>query len=271
MFVRMFRTLGGLGAVATLVTTVGCSSTPLTPPTATAQMDADDAAQQVAMTMSQGSGGSPQAIAVLDDGGSMFARGTAPAQVEGAPPTSDTTFVVGNVTWTLSRTFYDALDVVQGSFNPVTTVRMTATSRGVGSIETPSDTASLGSAGSLDIRGLSTTQDTLITGAAVDDTLLAAFTPPLRGGRVHLYTVRTGALSQVRQLKPVFTNPWPLSGTATWTLHVSRLRSSDRGDVLRTFDATVVVTFNGTRFPDVTVTGNFHYKIDLVTGGIQRV
>ena len=61
-----------------------------------------------------------------------------------------------------------------------------------------------------------------------------------------------------------------VSGTATWVMHVDRLRSGDRGDISSTFDAVVVVTFNGTRNPDVTVNGSFHYTIDLATGAVTR-
>ena len=268
MNLRNPRTRGILGLLVLAVAVAGCgTSNPSAPMmNAVAQQNADDATQQVAMTMAQGNGGAPPAATTPAVGAAAMGR-VAPSMQAAV---AETTFTTGHVTWTLTRTWFDAGNVEMLSFNPVTTVRMFATSRGVGTIETPSDTASIGTAGTLDVRGISVAQDTLVTNASRSDTVQAVFTPPLRGGRVHLYTEGTGAWSEVRNVKPVNANPWPLSGTATWTLHVSRLRSSSRGDVSSTFDETVVVTFNGTRYPDVSVTGGFHYTIDLMTGGISR-
>ncbi len=271
MSLQSFRPFAALAACALLVTLAGCGTNSPTQPIGgpAAQQDADDAAQQVAMSMAQDNGGSPAgqgapSTSLRSNPGPMSMR-------PGFATASDTTFSTGHVTWTIHRTFYDAQGGQQSSYDPNTTVRMIATSRGVGSIETPSDTASFGSAGNLDVRGLSSAQDTLLTNGARNDTLQCSFTSPFRPGKVYTYAEAAGALTDVAQVKPVSSNPWPLSGTATWALKVDRLRTGDRGTVTRHFETLVTVTFNGTRYPNVQVTGGYRYAFDLKTGAIQRV
>jgi outer membrane lipoprotein-sorting protein len=270
MSYRTPRSLRVLGAVVLVAALAGCGKT-TTEPTPTSQQDADDAAQQVALTMSQDHGGNPQAAMMY--GGSSSAASSARTRINTervAAVASDTTFSNGNITWTLTRTFWDADNNPHDTYDPLTSVRLTATSRATGEFVSASDSASFGSAGSLDVHGIlaSAPQDTV--NAARNDTLQAVFTPPFRGGRVYIYSECAGTLADVIHIKPVSSNPWPISGTATWTLHVSRLRTTDRHDVQRTFDVAVVIVFNGTRYPDVTVTGGFKYKFDLKTGVVQR-
>lgn len=270
MIVRPLRSLAVLGFAACLVAAAGCGkSNPTSPQSSAAQQNADDAAQQVAMTMSQGGGGSAPAHAFPDAGHAAAGR-SAGAFGGASVAASETTYAVGGITWTLTRSWYDAGGNVQAVYNPLTTVQMLASARAVGVIETATDTANFAAAGNLDIRGISVLQDTVVTNAARHDTLLAVFTPPFRPVRVHVYSECAATWADVAQLKPVDVNPWPLSGTATWTMHVSRLRSGERGDVASTFDAIVIVEFNGTRNPDVTVNGTFRYRIDLATGAVTR-
>ena len=113
-------------------------------------------------------------------------------------------------------------------------------------------------------------QDRLTTNIARHDTLECSFTPRFRTGRVHTYVVSTGAWDDVVQLKPVNTNPWPISGTATWTLVIDRYATGDHGTVTKHFEATVVVTFNGTQSATVTVTGGYRYQLNLATGVVAR-
>ena len=77
-------------------------------------------------------------------------------------------------------------------------------------------------------------------------------------------------MSNVRTLKPVTSSSYPLSGTMIWTVSADRLRSNSRVDVEAHLTGIVVVTFNGTRYPDVTVNGTYHYRFDLKTGAVQR-
>jgi hypothetical protein len=239
----------------------GCGKNSPTTTNNVSQQDADDAAQQVGLMMAQGNGGSPTATSAAPDLKSAGAEAVA----------SDTTFVVGHVTWTLTRAWFDAGGVEQLSYDPLTTVRVAVTSRGVGSIETVTDTASFGGAASIDIHGISILEDTLTTNVARHDTLACSFTPRFRTGRVHTYAVSTGAWNDVVQLKPVNLHPWPISGTAAWTLVIDRLATGDRGTVTKHFEVSVVVTFNGTQSATVTATGGYRYHLNLTTGAVTRV
>ena len=235
-------------------------SSPTQPVTTTAtQTDADDASALVGLSLSRDLVGDPSTAGA--PGGGL----AAPAALA-----TDTTLTTPFVTWTLSRTFYNALGLVQPTYDPITTVRMTATARGVGAIRTLTDTVTFGSAAALEVRGLSALQDTLIANGTRQDTLLASVYSPLHSVRVHHYMEGSETRTNVRHLKPVNLNPWPLSGTATWTLKVDRLRTSDRNDVERHFNCTVVVVFNGTRNVAVTVDGTYHYTLDLLDGRIVR-
>jgi hypothetical protein len=222
----------------------------------------------VAIALSSDNGGAPQGTGT--PGSSVrFPRGNDVARATGGGP-SDTTFTIGHITWTLARQFYNSFDAPQSSYDPLTTVRMTIGARGTGEMETATDTAMFGASGILDTHGLAAAQDTLFTDGAWSDTLQCAFSSPYRSGRIHTYSELEGTFDQVVGLKPLSTNPWPLSGTATWDLEVDRLRTSDRGSVERHFHVTVVVTYNGTRYADAEVTGGRRYKIDLKTGAIAR-
>lgn len=239
----------------------GCSKNSPTQPgtTVATQADADDASSLVGMSLARSLVGDPATA------GAPVSGLAAPARVA-----SDTTIVTPFVTWTLARTFYSALGIVQPTFDPLTTVRMTATARGVGAIRTITDTVSFGSAAALEVRGLSVLQDTLVCNGTRQDTLLASLYSPLHSVRVHHYMEGSETRANVRHLKPVNLNPWPLSGTATWTLTVDRLRTSDRNSVERHFTCTVVVVFNGTRNVAVTVDGTYPYRLDLFDGRIVR-
>lgn len=61
-------------------------------------------------------------------------------------------------------------------------------------------------------------------------------------------------------------NPWPLSGTITRTLTIE-VTNGPRGD--ETITRTVVVTFNGTRYPEMTVNGEV-YQVDLAAEGRSK-
>jgi hypothetical protein len=260
---RSLAPLRVLCLAAFVAAIVGCSKNSPTEPNPATQQDADDAAQIAALAMSSDHGGATP----TQGSAAMSPRATA-TPMRAFSTLGDTTFTAGAVTWTLSRTFYDAGNNEQGAYNPLTTVRVAGTARGVGAIETASDTASFGSAGNLDIVGISVLQDSLITNATRNDTLQCAFTPFFRNGRVHLYVENAGTLANVVSQKPL--PSWPKSGTGTWSLKVDRLRSSDRGDVERHFECVVVVNYNGTRYPPATVTGGFRYSFDLKTGAIAR-
>ena len=77
-----------------------------------------------------------------------------------------------------------------------------------------------------------------------------------------------GAVRRLKNAGP--TNGWPLSGTVTYVVSADRLRSNNRADVEAHFDATVVVTFDGTSQPLIVVNGAWRYRWNMVTGAITR-
>lgn len=240
---------------------VGCSKdSPTQPGGSTVSLtDADDVSVMVGMSLSRG---------LVGDPATAGAPGSALASARQA--TTDTTIVTPFVTWSLSRTFYSALGAVQPTYDPVTTVRMTAAARGVGAVRTLTDTVTFGSAAALDVRGLALAQDTLVCNGTRQDTLLASFQSPMHNMRMHHYLEGQETRVGVRHLKPVNLHPWPLSGTATWTLSVDKLRTGDRGSVERHYTCTAVVVFNGTRNVSLTVDGMHRYTLDLLTGAVVR-
>lgn len=258
----LYRNLRWVATLALLMITLpGCGKDSPTEPggTTVTSSDADDAASLVGMSMARGLIGDPALLGV--PGGGVAAPTNAAAE---------TTIVTPFVTWTLSRSFYNAFGLVQPAYDPITTVRMTASARGVGTIRTTTDTVTFGSAASLEVSGLSILQDTLVCDGTRRDTLLASFQSPLHD--VHMHRSMLGAMtwSGVRYLEPVNSHPWPLSGTATWTLSVNRLRTSDRTDVERHYDCTVVVVFDGTRNASLTVDRIHRYTLDLLDGHLLR-
>jgi len=163
------RHLFALAAAALVV--AGCSDdkTPTTPIDTTAsQQDADDAAQQVGVIVGAENGVTLQPWIVP---GSLGARRvTSPLGV-----TQDTTVHVGAVTWLLTRTFYDAGNVQQASFNSTTTARVTITGTGAGDVATATDTTSYGGAIALDVTGLLPASDSLRFTGTRHDTLTTSF------------------------------------------------------------------------------------------------
>lgn len=248
-------------AIVLMCALPGCSKDSPTQPggSVVAQTDADDASVLVGMSLSRSLVGDP-ATAGAPAGGV-----TGPLHA-----VTDTTIVTPFVTWTLARTFYSALGAVQTAYDPITTVRMTASARGVGAIRTLTDTVTFGSAATLEVRGLSALQDTLVVNGTRGDTLLASFFSSLHNTRMHHYVEGRETRTEVRHRKPVNQYPWPLSGTTTWALTVDKLRTSDRNNIERHYTCTVVVVFNGTRNVTMTVDATHRYTLDLLTGAVVR-
>jgi hypothetical protein len=271
-----------------------CGNTPTTSPTSSlSQQTADDIATQAAGSLSGGSGGlmlelgagagSVPANAsirihpgdpvsrtrnVLVDAGHVRTRPGEPSSISSA--SAESTWTVGQITYTATRTFYDAGGNQLAAYGPDAT-RLHLTLTADGSITTPQWTATIGRAGALDVTGIQTADDTLQFDGASNDTLQSHFTSYDGARQIYLYALGGRTLDAVRLLKDHSANPYPLSGKATWAWDVDRLRSDNKNDVAVHLTALVVVTFNGTANPDVVVDGTFHYKVNLNSGAITRV
>jgi hypothetical protein len=183
---------------------------------------------------------------------------------------AETTFTAGSINYTVTRAFYDAGGNQLASYGPTATrLRITATANG--SITTDRWSATVGRAGILDVTGIESGVDTLEFNGAGNDTVQCQFLAYDGTGQRYFYALGGRSLEMVQLLKNRSVNPYPLSGIARWAWAVDQLRSNNRGDVALHMTALVVVTFNGTASPEITVDGTYHYHVNLDTGAITRV
>ncbi len=257
-------------AVALVAALAGCGKSPtgITDNLA-AQANADDAAQQVGASMAQDNGGMASTYgATPAPPGDLTAH---PIRIaEPAWAASETTFTSGGITYTFTRQYLNQYHNGMAYFDPLVTWGIAETWRASGGISGTQFSATIGRAGTLNLWNVSTAApDTVSMNGTSDDTLQCSFVSVFNGSQHYFYSQMAGVMTDVMVPKPITSN-YPASGNLTWVISADRLRSSSRGDIASHFDATVVVTFNGTRFPNVTVNGSYRYTIDLKTGLIAR-
>lgn len=270
------RTSIASAAIAVLAALLisGCSNdkNPAAPATSAAQMNADDLAIQAAAALETGAG-VDIAASEASSGGSgspaprIFPDGISPAR--GVAAAAETTFTIGAVTYTVTSAFYDSGDNELPGYGPTAT-RLHVTSRATGSVQTLRYQASIGHEGVLDVTGIEAAADTLGFDGASADTAQAQFTSLDMTRSRYFRWISALTLANIRALKDRATNPWPLTGTATFVVDAVRYRTNAYVDVEESLSGTVVVTFNGTSQPEVTVNGTYHYHLDLVTGIVTR-
>jgi hypothetical protein len=107
----------------------------------------------------------------------------------------------------------------------------------------------------------------LINGAA-NDTADAAFAASDGSASRSYHFLGGGALTDVRQLKDQNVNPYPLSGTARWNVNVDAASHDAEGTREAHYQATVKITFNGTRHPVIEISESYRYSMDLETGEV---
>lgn len=230
--------------------------------------DADDAAVQASMALGV-------LGAVVE--GTAGAGGGAPAPgvtgMAGAQPgpgvLTDTTFTQDGVTVALSRSWF-SLTGMEQSLPDADTDSVHSTSRVTGEAQSARYDVVIGHAGQLGIGGIHPSRTEIWINGAMADTLTSHFQALVRPVERWFVCRTSSVIQDVRWPKSTGMNTYPGSGTITMTLFASRNRDGDRLDFDRTFEATVVVTFNGTRYPDVTVNATWHYVWDLDNGTIVR-
>ena len=168
--------------------------------------------------------------------------------------------------WSLSVRFFDADGHEQVTLIPGLTASMSIVARAHGSMVSAREQASVGVYRALDVDGLLPAESTLDVNGAAHDTSDCAFaavdTVPARA--YHL--LADGTVTDVRTLKDTSANPYPLSGTLRWQVQADATQGAQHAR----YRATVVVTFNGTRYPTIEVDEHFDYTFDLETGEITR-
>jgi len=155
----------------------------------------------------------------------------------------------------------------QPYYDPASTVRLQANSRGTGTVTGPNGAATLKSGGVLDMSGINADASQLTTDATRIDTLSWTAIGP--DGSISTLTHCTGTLADVVEAKPVDQH-YPASGTGTWDLDVDRQIESYGSSISEHFVAHVVVTFNGTHRVPLVVNGTHHFLLDLDTGQVTQ-
>jgi hypothetical protein len=263
---RNGRLVIALALVSLSLAAAGCgtSSSPTNPGgPAMTQETADDFALQAQLALNQMGADVDGAVGGLGGGqGVQVARHL-------LRPTSaqwDTSYTRGGLTVEASANFYDAGNQVLPGYGP-TAVKLLWSSRIYGTFESERDTATVGHAGALQITGIQPADTAGVINGSALDTLLSRFLS--YDGTRSRYFYWTSSLAIANLVWPK-TQPWPASGTLTFTVRADRLHSNDRGDVEAHLTATVVVTFNGTSHPDLVVDRIFHYVWEMDTGSIVR-
>jgi len=267
MTTRITRHVTLTALAAALLALAGCGgSSPTAVNTAVAtQADADDVAMQAAIAFAN--------VSVEADAGLSGARTAPLAAAFRGPnaPTSqgggfvaqsaDTTFQRGDVTFEIHRAFFDLTHAPQAAPDASTdSVVVTTRAFGTDSTSSAQYRVTVGHAGEMGVGGVNPVHSVLNFDGAWADTLASHFTSLSGLTTVDCYARTHGVGAGIHAAK---TSPYPDSGTITWSVYAQRLRNGERGSVEKTLQATVVVTFNGTRYPTVTVNGTWSYTYDM--------
>jgi hypothetical protein len=255
-----------IALVAALV--AGCGGSKSTEPRA-GQETANQVAIQLGASAASGTGGVGAEFTTIvqslpGSGGPL--KGPS---LESVNVAADTVWVVGGVTYEASRSWYDANQQPVSQWGP-TVVGMLWNSRATGTVTGQQFYGHIWRTTQFDIYGVAADQDTATVNGTVQDSCQSQFSTMDTQRVTYLFAVSGITLGGVH-LDKTGTNPYPLSGTMTWNLGVDRLRSSNRGDVEAHFEATAIVTFNGTANPQVVVNGQYHYTLNLINGAVTPI
>jgi hypothetical protein len=183
---------------------------------------------------------------------------------------ADTTWTQGALVITLSRRWF-SLTGTEQVVPDANTDSVLVTSRIAGSDSTARYVVTVGHAGTSSIGGLNPLRDEYWLRIAQADTLTSRFTALHRPVTRYFDGRTTTNANHVRWIKPTTAEPtYPASGTLTLTLAAIAYRDAARLDVEKSWNAIIVVTFNGTRYPDVAINGAWFYVWDLETGQVHR-
>jgi hypothetical protein len=181
----------------------------------------------------------------------------------------DTTFVRDSITFHVTRTWIGVLGDTLTGPGPGAS-RLLWTSDASGHWTSARDTAQVGHHGDLTVSGsqpLLALADTIVFNGASFDTLDNSFRSldSLRTRRFHWES--SLALLDVHWPKG---GSYPASGTVTINVIADRYITNGSNARDGHWNATVVITFDGTANANVTVNGTWHYHWNLVTQVIAR-
>lgn len=232
-------------------------------PSPLTQAAADDIAQQLATGLVRDFGGGSGAIATSLR--PSLRPGTLAATRAGTDSSS------GSLSFRITVTYFDGQGQKQDAYDPETSVRMIVDRTVTGDLRTPQLQANVASHAVLDILGIGAAQDRLTLNGTGDDTLDSRFTARYVNAQRHLTMEANADIADVVQLKPTDQHPWPQSGVITYDVAADRFDISDAGTVEAHYEAHAKITFNGTEFPEIEFSEGWRYRVNLVTGQIDRI
>lgn len=156
-------------------------------------------------------------------------------------------------------TLLDAQGATQTAYDELTTASIHIVASVQGDITRGPWTATIDRSRDFTITGLAGTETSrTVNGTGTEDISRSRLT---QGGETRSYTVE-GTSTLVNVVIPVRApgvDPWPLSGTITRVLTMTRTSGPNAGEPVT---RTVVITFDGTATPDATVNGE-PFELDL--------
>jgi len=158
-----------------------------------------------------------------------------------------------------SRTvqFFDASGVEQAEYDELTTESIYLTMEMDREIERDGWSASVSRTREMTVSGLEGVETTRTVNGSGSESITRSRHSDERGFRTREIT-GTRTIEDVVHAVPMDENPWPLSGTITRNMTVTV--TTEQGT--RTHTREVVITFDGTQFPEMTVDGE-PYEVDL--------
>ncbi len=163
-------------------------------------------------------------------------------------------------------TLKDALGATQSAYDELTTASIHIVASVAGDVSHGPWTATITRSRDFTVTGLAGTETTrTVNGTGSENISRSRLT---EGGETRSYTL-TGTSAVVNVVLPVKApgvDPWPLSGTVTRTMVMTRTSGTSSGE---TVTRTVVITFNGTARPTATVNG-VAFTLDLAARHGER-
>jgi hypothetical protein len=258
-------------AVAIAVMAVGCSENPTSPVINSEinQQQAEQMAGQLAASMAANGGWVMTELRTAASSATAAGAGaTPPAGSQVLSSTADEiTFSEGNLNFSFSYQFFNLDDQPLAGWD-TTAVKLVAASRVWGTATEPEVVLTVGHAAELIFTGVELSTDILTLNGAANDTLGADFNNPDSSGVRTLDWLASLGYADVRMHKDEAVNPYPLSGTATYYVNAEDVFVAPEGDVTAGYNATAVIRFNGTQYPEIAIDGRYFYRTNLVTGEV---
>jgi len=164
-----------------------------------------------------------------------------------------------------TATFYDEAGAPQDAYDEVTTASIHIVMEMTRELERPNWTASVMRAREMTVTGLLGDETTRTVNGSGSEAVTRSRHADTGGLRTYEMTgMRT--MENVVHAVPAETNPYPLSGTITRNMTVT-VTTEANGTVTRTKE--VIITFNGTQYPEMLVDGEV-FAVDLAARDGER-